>query len=141
MTTGQILRTAAQHIREHGWMKKNFGSRSTGMCLHGGIYSALTDVFGLQHDGHMDGIWTTLMDLDPDKYLQADNASTETLIALFKVIPDTCDCESIVYLKEQHGDPLPINALVYHYNDYHCTGGEDAALLLEQAAEKWEAEQ
>ena len=137
VTTGDVLRTASEHVRQYGWRQQAFGTRQTGMCLHGGIYSAVAEHNGIELPESIisrkgfdlaDVPWVngTHEQESQRLYMQGDDA----VVALAPLIP-SCGCTGVEGASQ--------TGVVYHYNDVHCTGGEDAALLLEQAAEKWEA--
>jgi hypothetical protein len=132
-TTGQVLHTAARHIQQFTWVKMSFGNHSTGLCLHGAIYSALIELNGYAYDERDDNDFDILdIPMSETQYMEVNAQSYQAVDILAKLLPDTCSCGHSF---------SSVNSFVYHYNDVHCTGGEEAALLLEQASEKWEANQ
>lgn len=140
MNTGELLRTAAQHIREYGWTVQEFGDRQQGLCLHGGLFSAALEeteagytADPVKNSMNAYDVMDRLFDASrsSDAYKVTANRIYGAIDVLVPLIPP-CSCYGM--------DEVSNGSRVYHYNDAHCTGGEDAALLLEQAAEKWEAD-
>lgn len=136
---GNLLRTGAQHIRRYGWRDSGFGNRESGMCLHGGIYSAVIEANAVEYRKperyHKFDVVDIIADREPVECDDLSRQGDRAVIALAPLIPSIPGCRGCELLEDSS-----FNSHVYHYNDVHCTGGEDAALLLEQAAEKWEAD-
>lgn len=129
ITTGQVLDTAAQHIRQFNWVTETFGNHSLGLCLHGAVYSALIELYGYEYDEYDENDFKILnVPMSEKRHKEITLQSYEVVRTLTEVLPDTCSCNYSALSK---------NSFVYHYNDFHCTGKEDAVLLLEQAKEKW----
>lgn len=120
--TATKLREAAEVMRERGHTIGVFHNAvEDSVCLQGAIH--------LAYYGNPLGNPTTTVDA---------YSHDVAIDALMKVLPDRCT---------EHFDkpfaewPEIVGSHpVYHYNDFHCDGAEEAMKVLIQAAEKLEAE-
>lgn len=128
------LRNAALVIEHAGLTRNNFMDGPAGpVCLDGALRVAVGTI------NYSTGHVQLTSQIDCLHY----GRITAALEALTPLLPDTCTvhpdrfecgyCFADMY--------LPADASrVHHFNDFVCSGGEEASLLLLQAAEKLETE-
>lgn len=137
-TTIRDLENARQALAVTGWHRGNLLDSATGkVCLDGAI--SLATVMRLcttarTVSGHR---WVAAFIHEYDEenmlpILELGDRHLAALLALSAVLPDTCQEHERVHTVEHDR--------VFHYNDEHCDGAQEADLLLEQAAEKLRAE-
>lgn len=145
--TARDLRTAAQLIRDRGRCTGQLIRNDTGsLCLLGAIGVA-TETVAIQ-TRNMEGSDLEVHWLVPIGSLRGKATAEQVMMiqesymnsslrnavrAVGEILPDTLDPEGPL----ESGSVLMDR--VWRFNDSVCTGTEDAALLLEQAAEKIEA--
>ncbi len=140
--TAADLRNSALIMAHLGHTRGAIVARThAAVCLDGAI--TLATMHQLVHvTDHPAPHWTT-RSVPSYSYdlLQRRNAALDALVLL---VPDRCNgcCKNgrrKGFYPCAIGDPLRGHARVHHYNDFECTGGEDALALLIEAAEKVEA--
>lgn len=149
--TARDLRNAALVVEHAGWAREDWITQKGRVCLDGaleiacGVTPLVTEMFDGQtiftglypsslSETNKDAV-TTERDLawfDPDSPETQRQRNARDAVA--KLIPP-CACNPQI-----KGSDHDAQGRVIHFNDYHCTGGDDAELLLIQAAEKLEAE-
>lgn len=131
----QLLRTAETLTATRGHTRESYINPRTGaLCMEGALRAASGHVYYVEN-ANLFAIGNR-----PGPTLDADRdvlrIATRALISL---LPEKCDVPG-----HGHGCPygssLENKARIHHYNDFVCTGGEDAQLLFLQAAEKIEAD-
>ncbi len=106
------------------------------VCLDGAV--SLATMHQLVFDTHRPDPYWTARAVPGYTYtlLQRRNAALDALALL---VPDRCNGRCSNFYPCAIGAPLRGHARVHHYNDFECTGGDDAINLLIEAAEKVEA--
>lgn len=128
-----LLRQAEALISEHGHTRGDYVDAGLGsLCLDGALRAAVT---GLRQQGNGEWNHGPFLDPVPESYIVAQNAVAELL-------PDRCrehasseDCGYCDRDMALTGSPMR----VHHFNDFACTGEDEARLILSQAREKLEA--
>ncbi len=139
-----LLRNAALVMHYTGYTREEYLNNRTGaVCMEGAMQAAAgnpllydaerTDILGHSNPYH----WVM------NSVHQDSEAMTAAVEALIPLLPEKCDqhssyntcgyCDSDLNIE-------PTTARIHHFNDFVCTGGEEASLLLLQAAQKLEAE-
>lgn len=119
MSVPQVLRDAAGILRAQGDRLARGGFRDiriNAVCMQGAIGQVVA--------GTPD-IWS--VDSFDEKYNNLIYVATESLAS---TLPDRCEHDAVLE---------DLQNRVYHFNDQHCDSGVQAAEILEQAAEKFEA--
>jgi hypothetical protein len=120
--TPALLRSAAQHMRERGKATGTYWDNGGSVCMAGAVSLAASD------EQTADPF--TLSPLHTAKFYA-------TMQILGEHLPDRC---SEHYTSgAEIGGPGNTSERVFHHSDHHCDGGEDAARVLEEVAEKIEA--
>jgi hypothetical protein len=128
--TARDLRNAALVMDTLGWCVGDWIEPDTAqVCLDGALELATGAPLLAEYIFGAEVIFLSGGSPTDEESLSRYAAAQEAVAALLP----PCPCA--------HGEPLkvPANAVV-HYNDAHCTGGEEASLLLIEAAEKLEAD-
>lgn len=119
-SVGQVLRDAAEVIRQDGWCQGYIRDTKGRVCLLG----ALAKAAGYEYD------WPPNIHKDNEVYdwFQPHPACAYILDYIWKL-----DLDSEADVKPLHQ--------IWHYNDYVASSAEDVINLLNDAADKWEASQ
>lgn len=141
LQTAQDLREAARNVRTHGYAKYNYVGPDGRLCAMGavgiatGVYLRIPRPYGVWDFGHI----PAGANPDGSDRLHACAAALAPLLSL--------DCKGScmwitghkhIEAKHEKIAKSPID-IVYHYNDFICEGGEELATLIDQSAEKIEA--
>lgn len=126
-SVGQVLRDAAEVIRQDGWCQGSIRDMKGQVCLLG----ALAKAAGYEYD------WPPNIYKDNEVYdwLQPHPACAY----IFDYIEAASEPRKLD--SDSEADVKPLLHQIWYYNDYVASSAEDVINLLNDAADKWEASQ